>query len=88
MYFTRKVKKMKTTAREYVLRTLVTGKKGDLVLKPDFADHGIYFYPIPSRFQRYYKEGDKIWGFYGKTKDTGKKDINGKRIFVRPFIPK
>jgi hypothetical protein len=65
-------------------------KKGRVEIKPDFPEYGVYFHPIPSHFQNAFNniDLDKILvdGYFGKCKDTGKKDVLGKRIFIKPFI--
>lgn len=71
---------------EYVKATVVKGKNG-LEVKPDFADHAVYFHPVPRNMQSIVKEGFTYTGHFGKPYDTGKKDVRGKRIYIKYFIP-
>jgi hypothetical protein len=75
-------------------------KLGGLEVSPDFTDRGIYFHPVPTEYWKYDNDhnektgefshfwaGMEVKGFFGRTRDTNKKDKKSKSIFVRPFIP-
>jgi hypothetical protein len=65
-------------------------RKGNVEVPPEFPDYGVYFHPIPARFQKMFVGVDiskiLVEGDFGKCRDTGKLDKRNKKIFVKPFI--
>lgn len=75
------------TTKNLTTKTIVKGRDGTFEIAPEFPQHAVYFHPIAKKFQKACRKGIHVFGFFGRTHDTGKKDARGKRIFVRYFIP-
>lgn len=68
--------------------------KGGFEVKPLFSKQGVYFHPIPRKSIKTKDNPDGVvdfpgtyWGYFLQSKDTGKIDKRGIKIFQRFFIP-
>lgn len=71
------------------IKVALLSKIGRIEIQSEKADHATYFHPIPINLVESFKieTGTILEGYYGKSRDTGKKDIRCKRIFTSYFIP-
>ncbi len=77
---------MSQEQKELFTVTLSLDKKNQLCVAPQFTDHGVYIHPITNTKYEGLREGQDVIGWFAKCEDTGKKDKNGTRIFLRPFV--
>lgn len=68
-------------------KLIVKRKNDELEAEPDVMDDALVFHPVPKTLLVNVKEGD-IWeGRLGRLWDANKTDKNGKKVFIRYFIP-
>jgi hypothetical protein len=70
-----------------IIKVIGRDRIGKPCVEPDFPDHAVYLHPVPSSFHDLVHFGETWSGRYGIIRDTQRESRDGKRIYVRYFIP-
>lgn len=73
--------------KKLITKVINRNRLGQLCVDPDFPGHAVYLHPVPKPLTSKVVYGEAWKGFYGIIRDTGKESADGKRIYVRYFIP-